>query len=125
MAAGNQSVAIGGSGAFLTQLVPNVGASPAGAYYVVVFQLDDGTVRTEYWAVPSTSPTSIAAIRTTPGTGLGNMTVTQQYVNTAVANRAIDSTVVHLAGTETITGAKQFAVVPLLPPPTGNERRDE
>ena len=119
VAAGNQSVAIGGSGAFLTQLVPNVGASPAGTYYVVVFQLDDGTVRTEYWAVPSTSPTSIAAIRTTPGTGLGNMAVTQQYVNTAVANRAIDSTVVHLSGTETITGAKQFAVAPSLPPPAG------
>ena len=119
VAAGNLSVTIGPLGAFTAQLVPNVGASPAGSYYVVVFQLDDGTVRTEYWAVPATSPTTIAAVLTTPGTGLGNFAVTQQYVNAAVANRAIDATVVHLAGTETITGAKQFAVPPSLPTPVG------
>ena len=96
-----------------------MGASPAGTYYVVVFQLDDGTVRTEYWAVPAISPTTIAAVLTTPGTGLGNLAVTQQYVNAAVANRAIDATVVHLAGTETITGTKQFALPPALPTPAG------
>ncbi len=119
VAAGNLSVAIGPLGAFSAQLVPNVGASPAGTYYVVVFQLDDGTVRTEYWAVPATSPTTIAAVLTTPGTGLGNLAATQQYVDAAVANRAIDATVVHLAGTETITGAKQFTVPPVLPAPAG------
>ena len=119
VAAGNESVTIGTGGAFVAQLVPNVGASPTGTYYVVVFQLDDGTVRTEYWVVPTTSPTTIAAVRTTPGTALGNLMATQQYVNTAVANRAIDSTVVHVAGAETITGAKQFAVAPSLPPPAG------
>ena len=119
VAAGNESVTIGAGGALVAQLVPNIGASPTGTFYVVVFQLDDGTVRTEYWAVPTTSPTTIAAVRTTPGTGLGNMAVTQQYVNAAVANRAIDSTVVHLAGAETISGAKQFAVAPSLPPPGG------
>src|SRR5271170_5066228 len=106
VAAGNLAVTIGPLGAFTAQLVPNVGASPAGTYYVVVLHLDDGTVRTEYWAVPATSPTTIAAVQTTPGTGLGNLAVTQAYVNAAVANRAIDSTVVHLAGTETITGTK-------------------
>jgi hypothetical protein len=120
VAAGNQSITIGAGGGFLAQLVPNVGASPTGTYYVVVFQLDDGTVRTEYWAVATTSPTTIAAIRTTPGTGLGNLAATQQYVNTAVANRALDSTVVHLAGTETVTGTKQFAVSPSLPAPAGS-----
>ncbi len=119
VAAGNESVTIGAAGAFFVQLVPNVGATPTGTTYVVVFQLDDGTARTEYWAVPTTSPTTIAAVRTTPGTGLGNLAVTQQYVNAAVANRAIDSTVVHLAGTETITGTKQFAVPPSLPAPAG------
>ena len=119
VAAGNLSVTIGPAGAFTAQLVPNVGASPAGTYYVVVFQLDDGTVRTEYWAVPATSPTTIAAVLTTPGTGLGNLAATQEYVNAAVTNRAIDATVVHLAGTETITGTKQFAVPPALPAPAG------
>ena len=48
VAAGNQSVTLGVAGTFLAQLVPNVGATPAGTFYVVVFQLDDGTVRTEY-----------------------------------------------------------------------------
>jgi hypothetical protein len=113
VAAGNLSVTIGPLGAFTAQLVPNVGASPAGTYYVVVFQLDDGTVRTEYWAVPATSPTTIAAILTTPGTGLANLAATQQYVN------ALDATDVHLAGTETITGTKQFTASPSLPTPVG------
>ncbi len=119
VAAGNLAVTIGPLGALTAQLVPNVGASPAGTYYVVVLQLDDGTVRTEYWAVPATSPTTIAAVMTTPGTGLGNLAVTQEYVNEAVANRAIDATVVHLAGTETITGTKQFTAPPALPAPVG------
>src|ERR1700687_1030616 len=119
VAAGNLSVTIGPLGAFTAHLAPNVGASPAGTYYIVVFQLDDGTVRTEYWAVPATSPTTIAAVLTTPGTGLGNLAVTQQYVNAAVATRALDATVVHLAGTETITGTKHFTVPPALPAPAG------
>jgi hypothetical protein len=117
VAAGNLSVTIGPLGAFTAQLVPNVGASPAGTYYVVVLQLDDGTVRTEYWAVPATSPTTIGGVLTTPGTGLGNLAVTQGYVDAAVANRALDATVVHLAGSETITGTKQFTVPPSLPTP--------
>ena len=120
VAAGNQSVAIGSGGAFTMQLVPNIGASPSGVVYVAVYQLDDGTVRKEYWAVPTTSPATISEIRTTPGTGLGNAAVTQQYVNEAVANRALDSTVVHLSGTETITGTKQFAVPPSLPQPVAS-----
>jgi hypothetical protein len=119
VAAGNLSVTIGTLGAFTVQLVPNVGASPAGTYYVAVFQLDDGTVRTEYWAVPATSPTTIAAVLTTPGTGLGNLAATQQYVNAAVAPLAVDARVVHLAGTETVTGTKQFTVPPSLPTPVG------
>jgi len=119
VAAGNLAVTIGPLGAFTAQLVPNVGATPAGTYYVVVLQLDDGTVQTEYWAVPATSPTTIAAVLTTPGTGLGNLAATQPYVNAAVANRAIDATVVHLAGTETVTGTKQFTVPPSLPTPVG------
>jgi hypothetical protein len=119
VAAGNLSVTIGSLGAFIVQLVPNVGASPAGTFYVVVYQLDDGTVRKEYWAIPSASPTTIAAVQTTPGTGLANLAVTSQYVDEQVASRAIDATVVHLAGTETITGTKQFAAPPSLPAPAG------
>jgi hypothetical protein len=119
VAAGNLSVTIGLVGAVTVQLVPNEGASPAGTYYVVVYQLDDGTVRKEYWSVPSTSPTTISAVLTTPGTGLGNFAATKQYVDQQVANRAIDSAVVHLAGAEAISGPKQFLVPPALPAPTG------
>jgi len=119
VAAGNQSVAIGAGGSFTVQLVPNAGASPAGTYYTVVFQLDDYSVRTEYWSVPATSPTTITAVRTTPGVGLANPAATQQYVNAAVASRALDSAVVHLTGAETITGSKQFAAPPVLPAPVG------
>jgi len=119
VAAGNLSVTIGAQGSFVAQLVPNVGASPAGTYYVVVFQLDDGTVRTEYWAVSAISPTTIAAVLTTPGSGLGNTAATEQYVNAAVAPLAVDATVVHLAGSQTITGAKTFSSPPSLPAPVG------
>src|SRR6202171_1382650 len=119
VAAGNLSVTIGPLGAFTAHLVPNVGASPAGTYYVVVFQLDDGTVRKEYWAVSSTSPTTIAAVLTTPGDGLVNLAASQQYVDDKVASRALDSAVVHLAGSETIGGSKQFISPPTLPQPVG------
>ena len=54
---------------------------------------------------------------TTPGTGLANFGVTQLDVNAAVAG--LGATVVHLAGTETITGTKQFSVPPSLPTPVG------
>ena len=102
MATDNLSVTIAPLGGFTAQLVPNVGASPAGTDYVLVLQLDDGTVRTEYWAVPATSPTTIAAVLTTPGTGLGNLAATQQYVDAAVANVGTGS-FVSKAG-DTLTG---------------------
>ena len=119
VAAGNLSVTLGALGAFSAQLVPNAGASPAGTFYVVVYQLDDGTVRTEYWAVPSTSPATLEAVVTTPGTGLGDLAATQQYVDDKVATLAVDATVVHLAGSETVTGIKQFLASPAFPTPSG------
>ena len=119
VAAGGKSVAVPEGGAFTTQLAPNVGASPAGTFYTVVFQLDDGTVRTEYWAVPTNSPVKISDVRTTPGTGLTNGLASQQYVQQAVANRALDASVVHLGGLETVNGTKQFAMPPSVPTPVG------
>ena len=117
VAAGQSSTQIGAEGAFAAELAPNVGASPAGTYYTVVFQLDDGTVRTEYWAVPTNSPVTISQVRTTPGTGITNGLASQQYVEQAVANRALDSSVVHLGGAETVSGTKQFATPPSVPSP--------
>jgi len=118
IAAGTASTVLGNGGTLSVQLVPNVGAIPPGTFYTVVYQLDDGTVKTEYWAVPTTSPATIAMVRTTPGSsGQPSQLATEQFVNTALAGKANDSAVVHLNGSETITGTKQFAVVPSLPAP--------
>src|SRR6266849_7415729 len=48
VAAGKESVTLGPGGALSVALVPNTGASPAGTFYTVVYQLDDGTVNTEF-----------------------------------------------------------------------------
>ena len=67
VAAGKKSVPLGPDGALSVALVPTRGATPAGTFYTVVYQLDDGTVKTEFWVVASTSPTTIAAVRATLG----------------------------------------------------------
>jgi hypothetical protein len=112
--AGTKSVTLSSGGAFSVQLAPNMGSTPAGITYTVVYQLSDGTVKTEYWAVGTTSPQTVGQVRTVLGTGTpAGQLATQQYVNAALAN------VVHLSGNETITGTKQFAVAPNLPSPRG------
>jgi len=113
VAAGTQSIAIGPGGAFVAQLTPNVGAAPVGTYYVVVYQLDDGTVRTEYWSVPTTSPVTISEVRTTPGTGLANTVATEAYVNQAVQNVGSGS-YVSKAG-DTMTGPLTLPGPPTAP----------
>jgi hypothetical protein len=111
--AGTKSVTLSSAGAFSVQLAPNVGSTPAGITYTVVYQLSDSTVKTEYWAVGTTSPQTVGQVRTVLGTGTpAGQLATQQYVNAALAN------VVHLSGNETITGTKQFAVAPSFPSPT-------
>jgi len=122
--AGNQAVAAGtttttlrAGGALSVQLVSNANAMPANTVYTVVYQLSEG-VRTEYWVVPATSPATLAQVRTVLGAPSGaSQMASQQYVQSAVAGKANDSAVVHLAGTETITGVKQFSVSPSLPAP--------
>jgi len=89
-------------------LEPNAGATPASVYYTVVYQLEPGEVRTEYWVVPTSSPATLAQVRTTPGTGTAAQPVSMQYVNTALAAKANDNAVVHLAGTRRWTGTKKF-----------------
>lgn len=115
VAAGTQSIAIGPGGAFVAQLTPNVGAAPVGTYYVVVYQLDDGTVRTEYWSVPTTSPVTISEVRTTPGTGLANTVATEAYVNQAVQNVGSGSYVSKagdtMTGPLTLPGATLISLV--------------
>jgi len=50
-------------------------------------------------------------VRATPGRD-GERLVSKQYVDAAVANRAVDAAVVHLAGAEVVNGTKQFAAPP-------------
>ena len=61
VAAGTKSVILGTGGALSVALVPNAGATPAGTFYTVVYQLGD-TVKTEFWTIPTISPTTISAM---------------------------------------------------------------
>ena len=70
IAAGNKSVTLGTNGSLIAQLAPNAGATPSGTLYTVIYQLSDGTVKTESWSVATTSPETIAAVRTLIGTRL-------------------------------------------------------
>jgi hypothetical protein len=88
-------------------------------YYTVVYQLGPGEVRTEYWVVPASSPATLAQVRTTPGSGTAGQPVSMQYVNSALTAKANDNAVVHLAGTETVTGSKSFSAPPNVPTPVG------
>ncbi len=119
MAAGSKSVLLAEGGLLVVDLVPNSGANPAGTYYTVVFQLED-VVRTEYWLVGATSPTTIGAVRATPGSGTAAQMVSRQYVDTALAGRAADTSVVHLSGAETIAGTKLFSTSPTVPAPVAS-----
>jgi hypothetical protein len=118
VAAGTTSVALGANGALNVALVPNAGATPAGVYYSVVYQLGPGEVKTESWVVPSSSsPVNLAAVTATPGAGIAGQAVSMQYVNSELAAKANDNAVVHLTGAETITGTKTFASAPSVPAP--------
>jgi len=113
VAAGNNHVSLGTNGSFTAQLAPNSGATPADTVYTVTYQLSDGTVKTENWSIGTSSPETISQVRTLAGTTTQlAQAATQQYVNAQLA------TVVHLSGTETITGPKQFTVSPVLPTPS-------
>src|SRR6476659_10153525 len=111
VAAGTKSVLLPSSGNFTVQLAPNAGGTPVVTYFVV-YQLSD-IVKSEYWSVGTTSPQTVAQVRTILGTATATgQLATQQFVNSALAN------VVHISGNESITGTKQFAVAPVLPSPT-------
>jgi hypothetical protein len=94
VAAGSTSVALGSDGSLSVDLIPNTGATPSGTYYSAVFQLEDG-VRTEYWLVGTTSPSTLAQVRATPGVGVASPVVSKLYVDNAIAaNKAyVDSAV--------------------------------
>jgi hypothetical protein len=117
VAAGNLSTKLGANGSLRVSLVANAGATPASTYYQVVYQLDDGTVRTEFWVVPTASPATLTAVRTTPGSTSASQLASKQYVDSSLSGKANDNSVVHLSGIETIAGTKQFSAPPSVPAP--------
>ncbi len=55
-AAGRKSVTLTAGGVLSVALVPNTGSTPAGTFYTVVYQIDDGTVlclNASTWAKPT------------------------------------------------------------------------
>ncbi len=80
VAGGATNATLGANGALSVALVSNAGATPAGMYYTVIYQLG-GQAKTEYWVVPTTSPANLATVRTTPGSGTAAQPVSMQYVN--------------------------------------------
>jgi hypothetical protein len=122
VAGGTKSVTLGSGGTLSVALVPNVGATPSNSIYTVVYQLTDGTVKTEFWLVPTSSPTTLSAVRTTLGSGgAATSLASKQYVDSSVSSKATDTSVVHKSGSETITGVKQFSVAPSVPAPVQAE----
>ncbi len=116
VAAGVLSIVIGAEGTVNFALVPNEGGDPGGTFYKAVYKLGDGTTFTEYWVVPSNSPTTIAAIRASVvPRQVGAQFVNRQYVDTAVATT--HEQVVHKSGSEAIEGVKSFAASPEVPAP--------
>jgi hypothetical protein len=65
VAAGSMTVQLGADGLFSAGLAPTTGSTPAGVYYSVVYQLNDGSNKQEFWAVPATDNTTISAVRET------------------------------------------------------------
>jgi hypothetical protein len=114
---GVKSIQLGSQGALSVDLIPNAGAVPAGTLYKIVYKLDDGSTATEFWSVGTASPTTIASVRTTPGSGTASAIVSREYVDTVVAGKANDTAVVHNAGNEVIGGSKQFSAPPSVPTP--------
>lgn len=110
VAAGTLSRAIGQGGSFSADLYP----TPSGVFYKVVVKEVGGTTSTEYWNVPASSPTTIAAVRTK----VVPANVAAQFASrTELVARALDSAVVHNTGSEQIGGSKTFLQSPLVPVP--------
>ena len=86
VAAGSMSVAIGAQGAISIALVPNAGGTPDGTYYKVIYKLSDGATSEEYWSVPATTTTTIAAIRSKiVPSGVAMQVASRQYVDSSIA----------------------------------------
>jgi hypothetical protein len=87
IAAGSTSATIGADGFLSVNLTPNAGSLPSGNYYTAVYHLNDGTVSSEYWVVPSSGTAALASVRAQlqPST-VAVQPVSQAYVSSAIAS---------------------------------------
>lgn len=110
IAAGNTTVTIASDGSVNIALAPNAGSNPAGTYYTAVYHMSDGTVHTEYWVVPQTTPATISAVRATVvPAAVAQQTVSQQYLDSTI--NALQGTYLQLQG-GTMNGALNLAADP-------------
>ena len=63
VAADQMNVTIGSGGYLSVNLAPNLGATPAGLFYTVVYYLSDGTTSTEYWVIPAAAQATLGSVR--------------------------------------------------------------
>ncbi len=122
VASGTKSVKIGVGGSVRIPLAPNTGALPSGTHYKVTLKLDDGTTDTEYWVVPDSGETSIAAIRSkvVPAT-MAAQFVTRDYIDSTLSGVS-GAMVVHKSGDESVAGVKTFVVSPVVPSPSSDQQ---
>ena len=63
VAADSTTVTIAADGFVSVNLVPNLGATPAGLFYKAVYYMSDGSTSTEYWVVPSAAQAALSQVR--------------------------------------------------------------
>ena len=85
VAAGSTTVTIGSDGFVSVNLTPNLGATPAGLFYTVVYAMSDGSANTEYWVVPAAAQAAISDVRSqVMPAAQAVQAVTKTYVDEAI-----------------------------------------
>lgn len=121
VAAGSMSVKIGAQGAVNIALFANTGSLPASSYKVTL-KLTDGTTSDEYWTIPAVTSTTIGAVRSKVApAAVAQQFVGRDYFETRLAQVALPTDLVHLAGDEQIAGTKTFAQSPKVPAPLATQ----
>lgn len=88
VAAGSINVTIAPDGFLSVNLAPNLGATPAGLYYTVIYQMSDGSTSTEYWVVPAAAQASIGQVRAqVMPAAQAVQAVSKAYVDQAIAEQ--------------------------------------
>ena len=99
VAADSTTVTIAPDGFVSVNLAPNLGATPAGLFYTVVYYMSDGTTSTEYWVVPAAAQAALAQVRAqVMPAAQAVQAVSRTYVDQSIAELT-ESTVTASGGT--------------------------